>query len=547
MKKTSKSTGAGKTPAARSQRRTASGGKPVTIDLKAEEVADIAARPKVGPGRTTPLKPKTGATASTLADAEKPDTSAKTAASPKNAEKRSEVAQPDVGSNAKKESMSNGPTPGDDKPTSQLGRPSARSARRSGDQVNRFASALLGGCIALIGAGALQYSGFIGNSVDDPTHITRDIYEAQTGALQSEVEALKAGLQSLQPETERVLDLEKIDARINARIEQLGNVADQPDIDALIEQVNQTTVRVEKLLAGQAASASSVESLEVAIRSGGAGENAAMAAIAGQVKDLSSRLDGAIGSVDHLKEEMAKLAGEQPSVSNADISTLANRVSMVEGAAGNMQDLAAQITALRQAVLTGEQALKRQQEEMNHLQAGLEQSKSPRRLVGQAIAAAALKSDIDRGVPFATSLTMLQNFSPANASLKKLHSFAEGGIPTAAQLLMEFDAIGSAIIVASEPDPTDDLGSRLLAGVKSYVTVKIREPVGGTTPAAIVSQMMQALRSGNLQPASDLWSTLSSPGQDVSRTWHQKLQSRIIADELISNSVQSFLNSAASQ
>ena len=159
----------------------------------------------------------------------------------------------------------------------------------------------------------------------------------------------------------------------------------------------------------------------------------------------------------------------------------------------------------------------------------------------RAIAAAAVKSDIDRGVPFTGSLETLVSVAGESESLTALAAYAESGVPTAAQLADGFEATGEAIIVAVTPKPKNDLASRLLAGAKSMVKIKPIAPETGSTPLAVVSQLETSIRTGDLEKASELWETLPDAGKEVSADWHKGVKARIAANVLVANSIQSFL------
>lgn len=387
-------------------------------------------------------------------------------------------------------------------------------------------AALLGGCVAIGGAGLLQYVGVLGS----PVATNADFQQ-------------KLDTQSL-----------AFDAQINELRSQLANNQSGPAIaetEEIVTQINETTLRVEQLMADQKANATLISKLEKAILAAGtdsgAGGGATVSALGLQVDNLSSQSTRLRGDLRQLKSELAKLSGS----SNASVAStnpeINSRVSALESQFGKLPDMTPVLDSLRSGLATTNQTLEQQATEISLLRDKLEQPNNAEKLAARSVAAAALKSDIDRGLPFADSLDILKNLSPGDSSLTRLDDYANSGIPTSSQLSASFRSVGEAIVIATEPKPENDLTSRLLAGVKSFVRVKARKPIEGTTPLAIVSQIAESLEQGDLYAASALWNTLPEPGQNVSQDWHRQVQSRIVADELISNSVQSFLSSTATQ
>ena len=73
--------------------------------------------------------------------------------------------------------------------------------------------------------------------------------------------------------------------------------------------------------------------------------------------------------------------------------------------------------------------------------------------IALAIAASALKSAIERGVPFQSEIETFAAVAPDAPELAALRAHAEQGVATRAEILAETDAAANAMIAASNPPP----------------------------------------------------------------------------------------------
>ena len=521
MKKSIKSTTASKAQTPRNQRCATNKSKPVTIDLKAEKKVK-----------------KSAATA-----AASPAVTAKTTS--KN-NKQSDVAEK---SNFGRNASPAGGNPSDAKTSAKS--PQEKKPRKSSGRTGRFAAALVGGGVALGGAGLLQYAGILpAPNQSNPAALQQQV-AAETDSLRTELAALTSRLNSVESSTLGVVNGVSLATQIEAIVSQ--RLAEQPPaegdarLDAVITQVNETTLRVEKLLADQQTSTQTLSEFQSAISSGAADGGAAVSALALQIENLASGSSKLSNDLDQLKAEIATLANQLSSQSSTLSAELENRLAEIKQQAQTMTQLSSALDEIQSAITANNKSLQQQSENVDRLTASLKKPNSSEKLAARVVAAAALKNDIARGLPFEASLQMLQNLSADDTALEPLAIYAQSSIPTIAQLTTSFATKSDAILAASEPAPGENLLSRLLAGVKFFVKVKPRKALEGSTPIAVVSQISQSLRNGDLVTASDLWKTLPDAGRDASSDWHGQLQSRITTNDLISSSVQSFLNSTATQ
>ncbi|MCJ8311150.1 MAG: hypothetical protein MJH08_19005 [Hyphomicrobiales bacterium] len=543
MKKSTKTTTSNKTQSTRAQRRSSSKAKPVTIDLKAEEVTEKA--PKAATASTarngTPKVKKSANVANekTTATAASDTSAAKTEASKATAEAKD---QTNFGRNAS-------PAGGKSEKPAPSKAPS-KDKKSSGGRAGLFAAALMGGVLALAGGYILQTAGLLpAPAQSDPAAIQQQV-AAQTDALRTEIADLAARLDSASASSGTTLDSNALAAQVESILsERLAALpqGEGADMDTIITQVNETTLRVEKLIADQQANAKTLSDLQSAISAGEAGGGAAVSALALQVENSAASLSQLKENLAKLEADLAKVNDETSTQTATLTAELEDRLAGLERQAQSLPDMSAALTEALSAINANRDSITQQRQNVEALTASVNTPNSSEKLVAQAVAAAALKNDVDRGVPFESSLKILHNLSGEDASLSALTPFAQSGIPTIAQLSGSFASVSDAILAATEPAPDDNLSSRLLAGVKSFVKVKPRKELEGTTPIAIVSQISQALTDGDLSKASDLWNSLPEAGRNASSEWNSQLQSRITANDLISSTVQSFLNATATQ
>ncbi len=532
MKKSTKSTTTNKVQTPRGARHASKKTKPVTIDLKAEEVAEskaAAARKSEAAAKTTSKDARTSGMPRVPPRDNRTgtDTRNNRTTSSSDFQSGSSTSPGKTSASASEPRRTKAPSPHSPPPPPPP--PSSSSStppkgRLRNDRIGRFAAAIIGGCVAVSGAGLLQYVGLLGSPANENLAAVRQEMNGQMELLKS-----------------------RIDEQDKQRVNQTPTGTSSAEIDEIITQLNETTLRVEKLQSDQKSTTEGLAKIQSVIKSGGAGSGAAISALGLEVDNLTSQSEKIRDNVKQLQSGLTQLASLDAALDQNTIPELGSRLSALESQVVKLSSLASALDEMQAGLAANSQSIKQQSGAINQLRAKQDLPNQAEKLAARSVAAAALKGDIDRGLPFADSLNILKKLSVDDASLTRLDDYAASGIPTSSQLSLSFQPLSEAIISATDPKPDDDLTSRLLAGVKSFVKVKARKPIEGTTPFAIVSQISEALKNDDLSTASKLWSSLPEAGKSVSSQWQDQLQSRIIADELISNSVQSFLQSTATQ
>ncbi|MGI9355584.1 MAG: hypothetical protein ACR2PF_10550 [Rhizobiaceae bacterium] len=508
--------------------------KPVTIDLDAKDVKKIADSKPAAAKRSVPSagnKPAARKSAADTKTGAKPEASkSQTTRLNKQAEAKPAPATPAKPEQKTTLGMDGKPahTGGKNEPIAPKPAPTSASVSVSAIQDSKsgwgisLIAACIGGIVAICLAGLLQYTGILSmpsaSTVD--TEATAQLESRIAGleerlAAQSATAATGETVTKLVDERlsaqstsldERISEVEGIVAQLR---DQLGSIRAETSTDAA------TTARIDEL-AEEVATLRSASQTSGASATGDKGASSArlveITAAAEQIQaDLNARIETIFAKLD--KTDAGQVETK---------TALAETNAKLGEAVARIGKTNAEITALRDRVENG--ADKR---------------------AATAIAAAALKNDIDSGEPFATALSNLKAFSPGMLELESLDFFAQKGVPTIAQLSAEFGgSVSGTILEATAPVENDSLASRLAAGARSLVEVKPIGVVDGKTPEARVSQIAEALKNGDLLKASETWATLPDAGREASARWHTRLQARLTANSIVKSTVENILNSS---
>jgi hypothetical protein len=326
--------------------------------------------------------------------------------------------------------------------------------------LNGIAAGVIGGVIALVGAGGLQFAGLLG-APGSGSSVSLDGVNGEIASLKTEIAGLKeAGGNS--------------DA--SAKVDGLSAALDQVKTD--------------------------VAALKSAIESGGAGDNAGLAALGDKVKQIETAVAalgkaGSAAPVD-LGPLNEKLAGLDTLVKSADEATKA-------------QD--GRLTALEQSV--------------SQLSGKVEaQAGQPK--IALAIAASALKSALERGAPFSAELETFAAISPDAPQLAALRTYAEKGVPTRAEIGSQADAAANAMVAAATPvDENAGLLQNLLSSAESLVKVRPIGAVEGAGAPETVARMEVAVNQGDYAKALSEYDTLPQAAKAAGADFAGKLKARI--------------------
>ncbi len=388
---------------------------------------------------------------------------------------------------------------------------------RRGGGFGLFVAGIVGGVIALAGAGGLYAAGIIpiaGGGQDDSAAIQ---------SLQQDVDTLKSNL----------ADTRKI-AESGA------------DSSALQDSVNANQTRLDQLSSTVDGVQSDVADLKSALASGNGGEAPALAALQDRVAELETRLQslgdngGQTVDLGPLQDRISALESKVSDLAGAagQDSGLADRIDQI---AQNLQSAADKASSAADSANAASQAAQANSGRIDKLESSVASlsdkvaSQANQPDVGRAIAASALKSAIESGAPFATELDTYAALSPDAQGLDELRQWADSGLPTRAALAAQADAAAEEMIAAAEPaSQGGGFFHRLFASAQSMIKVRpVGEAEGDGVPA-IAARIEAAVRDGDYKKAVDEYETLPDGPKAAGKDFIEKVRARVRADALAS-------------
>lgn len=275
-----------------------------------------------------------------------------------------------------------------------------------------------------------------------------------------------------------------------------------------------------------------LDGLEAAVAEAGAGsggEGGDQAALAA----LEDRLAGLEGKIAALAEA-GTAAAPDPELA-AQLNELSAAQSGVQGAIAELRSSADSLASKISELEQGQQELSAQVD-------------APSRQIDLArtIAAAGLKSAIDRGGPFMSELEAFASVAPDDPAVDELRDLAARGVPSRAELVAGFsDAAGKAIAAADPGDPEAGLVDRLMSSAMSVVKVRKVGDVAGDSPEAIVARAETRLINGDLEAALAEWTTLPEASRTATSEYGEALAARARSEKLIAAAMAPSAASAA--
>ena len=450
--------------------------KPVTLDLEATEVTEAP--------KTDETVPEAEPVAFEFGRPAEAEIEAAAAATSGAADAMDEAARGAVESSER---------PVDEKPADTAAPEPAMAAppAANGRGLSALGGGILGGLVALLLAGGLQWAGIIPSLRTAPA--------PDLTPLQSQIDRL----------TSKVTSME------GAAPPAPGNLSDEVEaVRGVVDTHGQALATVQD---DYAALKQRVDSLANAVSSGGAGEGAGLEALSGRIGDVETQL----------ADLSAKLSVLEGGTSGVDAAAL----EAVRGEAGS----AAQAAKDASDAIAG---LKTEIGALQERVAGVEhdiQSGAGNR-VAAAIAATALKSAADRGTGFMSELEAYASVSKDDAGVAALRDYAASGVPTLAQLTERFPSVANQIVAAaSGVGPDAGIADRLMASARSLVKVRPVGEVEGDDPGAVAARMEVALHDGDLDRVTAEWDKLPEASKQASSGFMADLKARRELDRLISN------------
>ncbi|WP_034491540.1 COG4223 family protein [Afifella pfennigii] len=393
--------------------------------------------------------------------------------------------------------------------------------------VSLLGAGILGAGLALGGAWAIGLVGTSGGGGGPDA-------AARLAALEERIGAQTATLNATQSDLR-----ERLDALA-------GQVADGVPAD-LRQQIEGLEAYVDALSSNAAAGSGAAPAALDEVWSRLSKLEATVAAGTEPGSDVDERLQALSGEIAALRDRPGTLApgseGDLTALSTR-LEDLAGRISAVEGAEpvdlSPLQDTiaanAASLTQLESAlagaataaeVETLRTAIGEITERMREVQAASDRASA----LAPAVAAQALNTALESGRPYRSELDTAAAFGVQIPP--PLEAFAEEGLPSRQALLADFrDLSGRLTEVARKPAPDASLVDRLTASARNLVEIRPAEPREGDDIIAITSRIAAALRAGAFAEALSEWQGLPEAARLASAEWASRLEARAAGEEL---------------
>lgn len=472
-------------------RRSKSTRKPVTIDLEANEVqTEAAAGPDVHPAEPVAFEQASdsGAAPETVMD-QREDAireTVKTAGTDEEAREAIEAGDGPAEEAAETET-----------PRETRGATAPPPAARRGGGMTWLGGGVLGGLVALLIAGGLQWAGLL--------PLLRQPEQVDLSPVQERINDLAARVEELRTTPGAIPD--DITERADA-----NEAAANANSDAIAALRNDVSGLGDRLMA-----------LNETVSSGGAGENAGLETLSERATAIEGSLDSMRARIDTLESAgPAGDGGEGTSALSQDLSAVQEQVA----------GLRSDVDALTQSLGDAASRIDAMAARLDKVEGDIEAGAGSR--VAAAIAASALKSAADRGGSFMSELEAYASVAQDQDTVAALRDYAASGVPTVSQLSERFPTVANRIVATASGVGSDaGIVDRLTASARSLVQVRPVGEVEGDRPGEIAARMEVALKDGDLSRVVSQWETLPEPAQQASSAFIADVKARNELDTLI--------------
>ncbi len=353
--------------------------------------------------------------------------------------------------------------------------PDAEQPPRATNYGVAIAAGLAGAIITSAILAALWYDGLL-----PPRAVDSGQSNAQVTALQKQVESLRHDVHS-----------------------RSTSAVDAKAIDALTQRVGRIETDLAKLPPGDQSVAQRLSAAENAMKSLGV----ALAALGRRDDTISADAKQARESADAAQKAMS------------DLRTGIQDAAKPSGVAPEALD------ALRQRVTVLEQSVKDAREQIAK---AAQSSAATSRAARLALSAAALRSAVESGAPYAQALAQAKALGVDPAKLAALSPFAQGGIPSAASLARELDDLLPALRKSSGADRGTSGGflERLQANASRLVRIRPVNAPSGNTPSDLLARVEADVAKGDIDGALADLAKLPEAGRKPAEGWIAKARQR---------------------
>jgi hypothetical protein len=263
-----------------------------------------------------------------------------------------------------------------------------------------------------------------------------------------------------------------------------------PDLSARLDKIERAieSQRTEPAVAGRIAG---VEAQAKSLGDGIAALQRRVDEIAASGQSAAKQADTALNAAAAAKS--ASEAANKMEVQRSDLDAVASRIKALESAVKGLA--AATVPVDRAARLT--------------------------------VAAEALRATVERGAPYQAELASLRALGVDEKTTAPLEPLAANGVPSAAALARELDALTQALQQASQPEPGDAtfLG-RLKANAEKLVRITPAGAPVGSDPAAVVARIRFDAAHGDIDAALAAIDALPDSAKSLTAAWSKKAAAR---------------------
>jgi hypothetical protein len=355
---------------------------------------------------------------------------------------------------------------------------------------------------------------------------------------------------SVQP----AIDLTALDARIRAvetvvasppatgdagLIERVGQIEQAAErASGLSSQISAVTARLDRLDAGLAETGARAQSaltglqgIEDAVRE--IGDRPADGSAGPSTEGLELKIANLAQRLDRLAEEATSAGGGGTRLDALDQDLAALRDTIAETKA-TLDGLSSTVAGMPPAaeLKTVDDLRQDFDVRLDAIEARLG-GPGETRGAAAALALAGLGRAVLDGQPYAAELTAFAALVPDDPAVAVLEPHASAGLRTRAALAAGFPEVLKRIETAQAGEETDGLGARIMARLKSVVTVRRTGEVAGTSPQAVVARMARALEAGNLEGAVGEGEAAGDPLPEAAARWLADAQARIAAEKAL--------------
>jgi hypothetical protein len=252
------------------------------------------------------------------------------------------------------------------------------------------------------------------------------------------------------------------------------------------------------------------------------------AALTGRIAGLEAQAKSLADGIDALRRRTDDIAATGQSAAKEAGAALnaAEAAKSASDAASKTQVQRSDLDALAGRVMALENTVKGLAAETAPLAAAGADDRAAR----LTIAAEALRAAVERGAPYQNELAALHTLGVDQQATVPLEAFAAGGVPSAAALARELEALLPSLQAAAQPEPADaTFLERLTANAQKLVRITPAGAPPGNDPAAVIARIRFDAAHNNIEAAVSEIDALPDSVKPLAASWRNKAAARAAA------------------